>query len=130
MVEHDEIQLLRIKCENDTIGCLYNFIYKNNVYFYQSGINYNLDKRLKPGLIAHVEAILHNASKGHKIYDFLGGCSHYKKRLSTHYNRLAWIRLQKPLLKFRIEDVLKTFKHLLIRLRKKVVPLDSYDLPA
>lgn len=115
--EHDEIQLLRIKYEDNTIGCLYNFIYKNNVYFYQSGINYNLDKRLKPGLIAHVEAIRHNAAEDRKIYDLLGGNSRYKMSLATHHNRLIWIRLQKPLLKFKIEDALKTLKNLLVRLR-------------
>jgi Acetyltransferase (GNAT) domain len=117
--EYDEIQLLRIRCENDTIGCLYNFIYKNNVYFYQSGIHYNLDKRLKPGLVAHVEAIRHNATAGRKIYDFLGGESRYKMSLATHQNRLIWVRLQKHLPKFRIENTLKTFKHLLKGLRKK-----------
>jgi hypothetical protein len=118
--ENSEIQLLRIKCENNTIGCLYNFVYKNNVYFYQSGINYDLDKRLKPGLIAHVEAIRHNAAMGHKIYDFLGGGSQYKMSLATDHNRLIWMRLQKPLLRFRIENGLKSFKHLLVGLCKNV----------
>ncbi len=111
--KYKEIQLLRIQYANNTIGCLYNFVYKNNVYFYQSGTNYTLDKRLKPGLIAHVEAIRHNATAGHKTYDFLGGDSRYKMSLATHHNRLIWVRLQKPLLKFRIENALKTFKRLL-----------------
>ena len=115
---YDEIQLLRIKCGNNTIGCLYNFVYKNNVYFYQSGINYNLNKRLKPGLVAHVEAIRYNATAGRKIYDFLGGGSRYKMSLATHHNRLVWIRLQKPLLKFKIESALKMLKNLLVGLRK------------
>jgi CelD/BcsL family acetyltransferase involved in cellulose biosynthesis len=74
---------------------------------------------LKPGLVAHVEAIKHNTAAGHKTYDFLGGDSRYKMSLATHHNRLIWIRLQKPLLKFRIENALKTFKHLLVGLRKK-----------
>ena len=108
--EHQEIQLLRIKYENNTIGCLYNFVYKNTVFFYQSGINYDLDKRLKPGLVSHVEAIRHNATAGHQVYDFLGGSSQYKMSLATHHNRLLWMRLQKPLLKFKIENALKTVK--------------------
>ena len=111
----NEIQLLRIKSGDNTLGCLYNFVYKNSVYFYQSGNNYNLDKRLKPGLLAHVEAIRYNAAIGHKVYDFLGGESRYKMSLATHHNRLIWIRLQKPLLKFRIENALKRFKYLLAR---------------
>jgi len=112
--EHDEIQLLRIRCgNNSTMGCLYNFVYKDHVYFYQSGINYNRDKRLKPGLVVHAEAIRYNAAAGHKVYDFLGGCSRYKMSMATHYNRLIWIRLQKPLLKFKIESALKRFKNCL-----------------
>lgn len=117
--KYEEIQLLRIKYANNTIGCLYNFVYKDNVFFYQSGINYTLEKRLKPGLVAHVEAIRHNAIAGHRTYDFLGGDSRYKTSLATHHNRLIWVRLQKPLLKFRIENALKTFKHLLGGLRTK-----------
>ncbi|MDP2853988.1 MAG: GNAT family N-acetyltransferase [Smithellaceae bacterium] len=116
--KYNEIQLLRIKCGDDTMGCLYNFVYKNNVYFYQSGMNFNLDKRLKPGLIAHVEAIRHNTGAGHKIYDFLGGGSRYKMSLATDHSRMIWIRLQKPLLKFKIENNLKMFKHRLIGLHK------------
>ena len=114
--QYGEIQLLKIKCGNKTLGCLYNFVYKNNVYFYQSGINYDVDKRLKPGIISHVEAIGHNTAEGHKIYDFLTGGSRYKTSLATHHNRMIWIRLQKPRLKFRIEDALKTFKNLPVRL--------------
>ncbi len=123
---HNEIQLIRIKCAHNTVGCLYNFVYKNNVYFYQSGINYNLDKRLKPGLIAHVEAIKHNTHAGHKTYDFLSGNSRYKMSLATHQNRLIWVRLQKPLLKFRIENALKAFKYLLMGRVEKQSILSHY----
>lgn len=123
--QYGEMQLLRIKCDNNTLGCLYNFVYKNYVYFYQSGINYNPDKRLKPGLVSHVEAIRHNAANGYKTYDFLAGDSRYKMSLATHHNRMIWIRLQKPLLKFRIEDALKTLKYLLVRLRSDSKRADS-----
>jgi hypothetical protein len=118
---YNEIQLLRIRYDSKTIACLYNFVYKDNVFFYQSGINYNLDKRLKPGLVAHVEAIKHNAAAGHKIYDFLGGESRYKMSLATNHNRLIWLRVQKPLLKFRIENTLITLKHLLVGQRINVI---------
>jgi len=117
--EYDEIQLFRVKSGDNTLGCLYNFVYKDNVNFYQSGMNYNLDKRLKPGLVAHVEAVRYNAAAGHKTYDFLAGESRYKMSLATRHNRLIWVRLQKPLLKFRIENALKTFKHFLARLSEK-----------
>ncbi len=122
---YGEIQLVRIKYDHYTIGCLYNFVYKNNVYFYQSGINYKLDKRLKPGLVSHAEAIRYNAVAGHKIYDFLSGGSRYKTSLATDHNRLIWIRLQKPLFKFKIENALKTCKHILAGKREKAACLDT-----
>jgi hypothetical protein len=122
--EYDEIQLLRIKFGDKTLGCLYNFVYKRNVSFYQSGMNYDLDKRLKPGLVAHVEAVRHNATAGQKTYDFLAGESRYKMSLATHHNRLIWVRLQKPLLRFKIENALKPLKNLLVGLcRKCYTPL-------
>jgi len=116
--EQGEIQLLRIKWGKHTIACLYNFVYKGNVFFYQSGIRYDLDKRLKPGLVAHAEAIKYNAIAGHRTYDFMAGESRYKMSLATHHNRLIWIRLQKPLIKFRIEDILRAGKNFLAGSRR------------
>lgn len=105
--EHNEIQLLRIKRGRETLGCLYNFVYKKKVSFYQSGINYDRDERLRPGIISHVEAIGHNLAAGNDTYDFLGGSERYKLSLATHHNRLLWLRVQKPLLRFKIERKLK-----------------------
>ena len=114
--EFGEIQLARVKCgEKTTIGCLYNFVYKNHVYFYQNGIDYLPDKRMKPGLLLHAEAIKYNAAAGHKTYDFLCGDTRYKMSLSTHHNQLVWARLQKPLLKFKIENAARTVKLFLTR---------------
>lgn len=112
----NEIQLLRIKCGDKTAGCLYNFVYKENVLFYQSGINYGLDRQMKPGYVSHVEAIRHNAAAGYKTYDFMCGGERYKMSLATHHNRMLWLRVQKPLWKFRIEQALKLINR---KLRKQ-----------
>lgn len=107
---YGEIQLLRIKCGEHTAGCLYNFVYRKNVYFYQSGLNYNLldfHRQFKPGYICHLEAIKYNLATGFDTYDFMCGGERYKMSLATHHNRLLWMRVQKPLWKFRIEQVLK-----------------------
>lgn len=105
-----EIQLLRIAAGDKTLGCLYNFVQDGTIYFYQSGINYESDQKLKPGLVAHVEAVRHNVGLGHAIYDFLGDGARYKMSLSTHTRRLLWARIQKPLLKFKIERSLKNLR--------------------
>ncbi len=119
--DQGEIQLIRVKCGEDTAGCLYNFVYRKKVYFYQSGLNYNLcnlHRQFKPGYICHLEAIKHNLASGCDTYDFMCGGERYKMSLATHHNRLLWMRLQKPLWKFRIERLLKKINK---KLRPSVV---------
>jgi CelD/BcsL family acetyltransferase involved in cellulose biosynthesis len=111
--EHGEIQLLRLRAGAHTVGILYNLVLKGRVYFYQSGMNYEADKRLKPGLVTHAEAISHNAASGNIIYDFLGGASRYKKSLATDEEQLIWVRIQKRRLKFAFENRLKALKNAL-----------------
>jgi len=102
-----EIQLLRVTCGEKVIGCLYNFVYKGHVFFYQSGLNYETDKHLRPGFICHAEAIKINAMLNHSTYDFLGGLERYKASLATNKRELIWARVQKNHLKFQIENKLK-----------------------
>jgi len=105
-----EIQLLRIQAGNFTVGCLYNFVNRGEVYFYQSGMNYEANRRLKPGLVSQVEAVKYNAMTGYRVYDFLGGIERYKASLATNENQLVWIRIQKKKIKFSIENKLRDLK--------------------
>jgi CelD/BcsL family acetyltransferase involved in cellulose biosynthesis len=102
-----EIQLLRVSVGNETLGCLYNFVYEKKVLFYQSGINYKPNPHMKPGLLSHSEAIAYNAKAGNLEYDFLGGNEQFKKSLSTGHRTLIWARVQKPRIKFQIEGMCK-----------------------
>lgn len=99
-----EIQLLRIRAGDDTIGCLYNLVSRGNVLFYQSGLAYDDDRRIKPGLVCHAEAVRHLVPLGHRYYDFLGGNTRYKHSLSTDARALVWVRLQRRHLRFFAED--------------------------
>jgi CelD/BcsL family acetyltransferase involved in cellulose biosynthesis len=98
-----EIQLIRVSCCQSTVGCVYNFVFRGTVYFYQSGLAFDSDNRLKPGYICHVEAVKFNAEAGNLFYDFLAGFEAYKERLSTHKRSLVWARVQKPRMKFKVE---------------------------
>jgi CelD/BcsL family acetyltransferase involved in cellulose biosynthesis len=100
-----EIQLLRIRAGDTTVGCLYNLISRDTVAFYQSGLAIETDGKLKPGLVCHALAVAHDAAAGHRWYDFLGGGSRYKQSLSTDARTLIWLRLQKPRLRFALEDI-------------------------
>jgi CelD/BcsL family acetyltransferase involved in cellulose biosynthesis len=100
-----EIQLLRIRAGDSTVGCLYNLVARGTVAFYQSGLALETDGKLKPGLVCHALAVAHDAAAGHRWYDFLGGSSRYKQSLSTDARNLVWLRLQKNRLRFTLEDV-------------------------
>jgi CelD/BcsL family acetyltransferase involved in cellulose biosynthesis len=114
------IQLLRVRAGRSTIATLYNLIHDNTVYFYQSGINYELVKQGEsPGMLAQVKAIEYNARLGHGRYDMLAGDTDYKRALTSGSTELWWGSLQKPLLRFRMERYAESSVRYLRRLGTK-----------
>lgn len=103
-VRHGEIQLIRVRNEELTIGCLYNFVAAGRVLFYQSGFGSPADRHLRPGYLCHAHAVEHCAQQGHEVYDLLGGDARYKESLATGATRLVWGRVQRKRLQFAIED--------------------------
>ncbi len=98
-----EIQLLRVTAGDHTVGCLYNFVFNGRVLFYQGGLVYSEDGKMKPGWLCHAEAVRFNAKSNLKAYDFLAGGGQYKRSLSTDRNRLIWAKVQKRKLRFELE---------------------------
>jgi len=92
-------QLVRVAAGDETIAVLYNFVDRGRVFFYQSGLQYRDDGKLRPGLSAHVCAIEHYLAEGLDEYHFMAGdqtTPRYKQSLSNDARRLAWARLQRP----------------------------------
>lgn len=110
-----EIELAHIACGQRTVGYLYNFVYQGCVANYQSGFLYEDDPKCKPGLVAHTLAIENALQTGRQRYDFLAGDERYKQSLGTHAGRFTWHVLQRPRLKFRLENALRSAKHILQR---------------
>jgi CelD/BcsL family acetyltransferase involved in cellulose biosynthesis len=121
LIEHrfatGEIRLHRIRAGGRTIGCLYNFVWQDVAFFYQSGLLYEPDARLKPGLLCHSLAIDHDARAGLRCYDLLGGDSRYKRALATGDRTLVWVRIQKPRIRFAVEDAARIFRNRLLTRR-------------
>jgi CelD/BcsL family acetyltransferase involved in cellulose biosynthesis len=106
-----EIQLLRVRVAERTIGCIYGFVYEGALYQYQTGMVYEEDSRdRRPGFLCNAEAIKHCATLGLHRYDFLGGTQGYKKQLATGEASLSWVRVQKPRVKFWLERHAKTLR--------------------
>jgi CelD/BcsL family acetyltransferase involved in cellulose biosynthesis len=93
---------VRLSFGDEAIGFLYTLTSGGSVCFYQSGLKYHPDNRLKPGLVTHVLAAEYLLENGADEYDFLGGEPvpvRYKRSLSTDVRMLAWLHLPAPSLK-------------------------------
>ncbi|MEQ9642007.1 MAG: GNAT family N-acetyltransferase [Alphaproteobacteria bacterium] len=92
------VELVRVAAGDEDIGYLYNFIYGDRVYFYQSGLRYFDDNRARPGLVSHHLCIEAHAKAGRQHYDFMAGAQRYKTDLGARPSgRLNWIELRRPL---------------------------------
>jgi len=105
-----EIQLLQIRNEKMTIGFLYCFVYQDEVLFYQSGFCYTQGNVFRPGLVSHYYAIVHNALRNMKTYDFLAGAEAYKSSLSTNSTPLHWVRLMKSGIRLALAKKLRVLR--------------------
>ena len=104
------IQVLRVATPLQTIGLLYNFVWRGKVCFYQSGLHYTGDNRYKPGLVSHAFAIRHAREQGCCEYDFLAGESRYKRSLSTAGRTMVWATWRRVGRKQQLRALLKRLK--------------------
>lgn len=106
-----KIQLIRCSAGDHAFAYIYCFAHEGIVYAYQTGIDYSgCTKQCSPGLVALSLAIVENASRSQKIFDFMAGESGYKKALGTASGELDWVVLQRDLLKYRMEQRLRRIK--------------------
>lgn len=89
------IDLMEIRCGDQPLGYLYNFLYRGDALSYQSGFRFEEDNRLKPGLICHALAAEDYLAKGASRYCFLAGDSRYKRSLANDAEQLFTIRIRR-----------------------------------
>jgi CelD/BcsL family acetyltransferase involved in cellulose biosynthesis len=88
-IEQGIVRLAKVTAGETNLGYIYNFHYKNCVYFYLSAFDYSFDdKHLKPGLVTHHLLIESALSDGFLFYDFMGGEQQYKRTLSDEATSL------------------------------------------
>ncbi len=109
------VELARIRVGATPVGYLYNFCYRGRVYYYLSGLHYEPDNRLKPGLVSHVLCIERHLAEGMQVYDFMAGDQRYKTSLGQPGPRLVSIVLQRPNLWLAAERPLRRLKQALAR---------------
>jgi CelD/BcsL family acetyltransferase involved in cellulose biosynthesis len=99
------VDVLRVAAGAETIGLLHTFIYRGEAYAYQSGLKFEPDSRLKPGLVSHLLAIRHCRDTGLHCYRLLAGDSRYKRSLATGSYDLYWLSVRRPSTAFRLEQL-------------------------
>ena len=105
------VQLLRCQAGQSVIGYLYNFVKDRWVYSYQSGFDYALLSKSKPGWLCHQFAIEHNLQRGMEVYDLLAGASQFKASFGEARENLVWITVERPGWKPTLIRRLRVTKH-------------------
>lgn len=112
-----EIQMIRVSNPATTVGYLYNFVWRRQVYVLQTGFSTGHDKREQPGYVVHALAIVHNRDRGMAVYDLMHGDALYKRILCNRSQKLFWIVMQRRRLKFSTERFVVN----LVRLGRRLV---------
>jgi len=107
------VEILRVASGERMIGYLYNFVYQGTVFAYQSGLAYDADARLKPGLVAHCLCVDRHLREAARSYDFMAGEARYKASLGERGPEMFHLLLQRPTWALRIEFRLRHLKRYL-----------------
>lgn len=75
--ERGWLRLYQLTFGDEVAGVVYAFSYRGRVYYFNSGMNYALDK-LQPGHIIHEMIIRDSIARGEREYDFMWGDEQYK----------------------------------------------------
>lgn len=92
----DGAQLIRVNAGNQTVGYVYNLVWRGISYFYQAGIDY---KRFgncgSPGLLLLTHAVEHALTNGMTRFELMAGDSAYKRTLGMAENKMVWLSLDR-----------------------------------
>lgn len=103
-----EIQLLRVRSGESTLGCLFNVVYRGRVHSHHAGFAAGLAPTIDPALITHAAAIEYNARAGRTTYDV------DDEELATGAERLVWLTIERPLGWIAIEDTARRWYDALV----------------
>ncbi|HSG95441.1 MAG TPA: GNAT family N-acetyltransferase [Afifellaceae bacterium] len=104
------VELLRLAAGEETLGYFYNFLHDGWVGAYMSGIAYEADNKLKPGLTGYALIVERHLARGNRVVDFLAGEDAYKTRLGQPGEAMVWLILEKPLLRFAVSRALRAVR--------------------
>jgi CelD/BcsL family acetyltransferase involved in cellulose biosynthesis len=90
------LELLWLDSKDGPVAAVYNLIWDNKVFFYQSGRRMDLPGKLRPGSALHALAIRRAIAAGRREYDFMAGLQRYKLELATGQRELVDLHASAP----------------------------------
>jgi len=93
LLERDAAVLYRVRNSAGTLGCVYGFVERGRMLFYQGGMARSADNRVTPGIAVHLCCMQAALERGLEEYDFLAGDQRYKRELSNAERELVWASL-------------------------------------
>jgi CelD/BcsL family acetyltransferase involved in cellulose biosynthesis len=121
------VDLVRVKAGAETLAVFYNFIHRDTVYHYQSGVWAEKSNKVRIGMSAHAACIEYYARQGLKVYDFMAGDFGYKQSLSNASRPLIWAEAESGTWKTTWIRRAKKFRQLLqsARSSRPMTPTES-----
>ena len=96
LLSRGALELMWLVAHGEPVAAIYNIVWNDKVYFYQSGRRPELPRQIRVGVVMHLLAIKRAIENGRREYDFLNGTSRYKQDLSLAVRPLATLRVRRP----------------------------------
>lgn len=92
------------------IGALYNFVYRDRLLEYQTGIKRDVGSGIAVGNVLHSLVMKNAVDRGYREYNFLGGNYDYKRRWATGVNHRGEVRIRALGMKMGALQALRSLK--------------------
>ncbi len=86
----------------EPVAAVYNIVWNNKVYFYQSGRKTDVPPKVRPGVVLLAHAIRGAVEAGRREFDFLAGDVQYKRQLALALRPLVQFRVARRCLRERL----------------------------
>ncbi len=96
LLKSGNLELMWLRAGSRPLAIVYNIIWNNRVYFYQSGRTIDVPKKVRPGIAIHVHAIQRALDQSRSVYDFLSGAARYKQQFALDENPMVRVRAVHP----------------------------------
>jgi CelD/BcsL family acetyltransferase involved in cellulose biosynthesis len=96
LLERGALQLLWLTVADEPVAAMYNVVWNNKVYFYQSGRRMDVPGRVRLGVVMALYALRQAIAQGRNEFDFLAGPARYKQQLAPASRSVVRLRVARP----------------------------------